>query len=174
MVRSVAGAGAVVTPRRLGNAALVALGAVIVAAACTSTTRHGIEAPSVTVEGVRIVRIADAKASVSVSLKLANPNPFALPLDAIACDFTLDRRPAASVHSVHMDPLPAGGEAKLELAGQVDIAVVATSLMALGTQLPVEYTLAGSATLRDGTALPFSGKGQITVARFEGALGLHP
>jgi LEA14-like dessication related protein len=173
MFRSLEGARAVVMPHRRVMRAVVGLVAIIAAAACTSG-RPRIEAPSVTVESVRILRIADAKAALSVSLKLANPNDFALPLDAIACDVTLDRRPAASVHSVRMDPLPAGGEAKVELAGQVDVTAVATSLMALGAQLPIEYTLNGTATLRDGTALPFSRKGQISVARFEGALGLHP
>ena len=73
-----------------------------------------------------------------------------------------------------MEPLAAHGKAKVELAGRVDIAVVATSLMALGSQLPVAYTLKGTVTLRNGITLPFSRKGDIPVARFDRALGVHP
>jgi len=174
MWRFLAGVGVVLMPHRLGAFAMVVLAPALFVACTSIRSKIEFEAPSVTVESVRIVRIAEAKAALSLSLRLANPNNFALPLDAIACDVTLDRRPAASVHSVHMEPLPAGGEAKVELAGQVDVTVVATSLMALGAQLPIDYALTGTATLRDGTALPFSRKGQITIARFEGAFGLHP
>jgi LEA14-like dessication related protein len=174
MYRSLAGEGAGVMPGGRLRFVLAALAAVLFTVACTSIRQPGIEPPSVTVERVRILAIADGKATLSVMVRLSNPNPFELAADAIACDVTLDGRAAASVHSIHMEPLPAGGEAKLELGGRVDVAAVATALMSLGSQLPVAYTLKGSVTLRDGTALPFARKGDIPVGRFEHALGLHP
>jgi hypothetical protein len=68
----------------------------------------------------------------------------------------------------------AGREAKIELAGRVDVAVVATALMTLGSQLPVEYSLSGSLKLKNGTALSFSRKGEIPVAHSDRALGSRP
>lgn len=154
------------------------VGAVVLAlvAACT-TTKPTIEAPqppSVTMLSARIVGISEGKANLSLTLALSNPNDFDLPVDAVACEVTLDGRPAANVQSVHVEPLPAHGNAKVELAGRVDIVVVATSLMALGSEVPVAYTLKGTATLRNGVTLPFSRKGDVPVARFERALGVHP
>jgi LEA14-like dessication related protein len=174
MYRSLACEGAGVMPRGPLRFVVAALAAVVFTAACTSLRQPGIQPPSVTLERVRILAIADGNATLSVMLRLTNPNPFELALDAVACDVTLDARPAASVHSIRMEPLPAGGEAKLELGGRVDVAAVATALMSLGSQLPVAYTLKGTVTLRDGTALPFARKGDIPVGRFEHALGLHP
>ena len=75
---------------------------------------------------------------------------------------------------MHIDALPAGGEAKVELAGRVDVAALATALMTLGSQLPVPYALSGTVTLKNGTALGFSRKGEIPVMRFDRALGSRP
>lgn len=159
--------------RHLGIASVAAL-ALAVACTTTKSTIEAPEPPSVIVQSVRIVSISNAQANLSLTLGLSNPNDFDLPVDAIACEVTLDGRPAANVQSVHMDPLRAHGEAKVELAGRVDVVAVATSLMALGSQVPVAYTLKGTATLRNGLTLPFSRKGEIPVARFERAFGVHP
>ena len=147
-----------------------ALAGMLLVAACTSN-RPKIEAPSVTVDSVHILRIVEGRASLLIDLQVANPNSFALPIDAVEVEVTLDARPAADAHSVHIDPLPAQGKAKVVLAGQVDATAVATALMTLGTKVPIEYTIKGTATLHDGTTLPFAHKGDIPVARFERLFG---
>jgi len=172
-VRCLLGTRGFLIGRRFGAAAVAAFA---LATACT-TTKPTIEAPappSVTVLSARIVGVSEGKASLSLTLGLSNPNDFDLPVDALACEVTLDSRPAANVQSVHVEPLPAHGNAKVDLAGRVDIVVVATSLMALGSEVPVAYTLKGTVTLRNGITLPFSRKGDIPVARFDRALGVHP
>jgi len=136
--------------------------------------RPKIEPPQITLEAVRIVRIAEARADVSVNLKLSNRNDFELAIDLVEFDLALDGRPAINSRSVHIDALPAGGEAKVELAGRVDVAALATALMTLGSQLPVPYALSGTVTLKNGTALGFSRKGEIPVMRFDRALGSRP
>ena len=145
----------------------------LLAGACTGI-RSGIEAPQVTLETVRIVKIAEAKADVSLNLKLANPNDFELAIDTVEFDVTLDGRPTVSGRSVRVDPLPARGEAKVELSGRVDLGAVATALMSVGSQLPVAYSVSGTLRLKNGTALPFSRKGEIPVRRFDRALGSRP
>lgn len=160
-------------PPPLAAYCIAAVSGALLALACTST-RPRIDPPAVTLESVHIQRIAEAQASVLLTLRLVNPNNFDLVADAVDFEVMLDGRPAANVHSVRIDPLPAGGEAKVELAGRADVSAIATALMALGTQLPVEYVLKGSATLRDGTRLPFSHKGEIPIARYDRALGPRP
>jgi len=149
--------------------------AVLLVAACTPTpTQPTFEPPVVSVERVRILRIAEGKAAVSLDLRVANPNAYALPIAAVNVDATLDGRPAATTHSLHIDPIPAGGEAHAELAGQVDVTAVATALMTLGARVPIEYTVNGHATLDDGTVLPFSRKGDIPIAHFDRLMGTRP
>ena len=145
----------------------------LLASACAGT-RHEIEPPAITLDSVRVERIVAAKADISLKLTLANHNDVELPVERIQFDVALDGRPAVSGHSVHVDPLPPGGEAKVDLAGKVDVAAVATALMTVGSQLPVPYELSGTLTLRNGTALSFSRKGEIPVLRFQGAMGGRP
>jgi LEA14-like dessication related protein len=154
--------------------AVLAAGALATACALTKSKLEAPEAPSVTVQSVRILNISEGKANLALTLGLTNPNDFELAIGTVACDVSLDGRPSASAHSIQIDPLPAHGEGKMELSGRVDITAVATSLMGLGAQAPVPYTLNGTVTLRNGIALPFSHKGEITVPRFERAKGLHP
>jgi LEA14-like dessication related protein len=142
-------------------------------AACAST-RTGIKPPEVTVESVRVGKIADAKADVSLKLALANPNDVELAIDRMEFDVLLDGRPAVTGRTVHFDPLPPGGQAKVDVTGRVDLTAVATALMTLGSQLPVPYTVNGAVTFKNGTALPFSRTGELPVLRYDGSLGARP
>jgi LEA14-like dessication related protein len=165
--------GGVAINRWLKSFAVPALLALLLGAACTSI-RAKLEPPVVTLETVRILSVADARANVTLILGLSNPNRFDLVVDAIEYEVTLGGRPAATGRSVHIDPLLAGGDARVELAGRVDVAAVATALMTLGSQLPVAYTFKGTVTLRDGSVLVISRKGEIPVARFDRVLGSRP
>jgi LEA14-like dessication related protein len=152
---------------------LVVCAVALVASGCTAA-RSKIEPPAITLDSVRVARIAEAKADVSLKLTLVNRNDYELSIDRVEFDVSLDGRPAVVGRSVHLDALPPGGEAKVELAGRVDSAAVATALMTLGSQLPVAYAISGTLTLKNGTALSFSRKGEIPVMRFDGALGARP
>ncbi len=166
-------AGGVAISRRLQSFAVPALFAFFLGAACTSIQTK-LDPPVATLEAVRILSVADARANLALVLRLSNPNRFDLVVDAIEYEVTLDGRPAANGRSARVDRLPAGGDVKVELAGRVDVTAVATALMTLGSQLPVEYTFKGSVTLRDGSVVAFSRKGEIPVARFDRALGSRP
>ncbi len=166
------------SPSRLARpnafrSALLACCALLILSACTAA-RSKIEPPTITLDSIRVGRVAEAKADVSLRLTLANHNEFELPIDRVEFDVTLDGRPAVTGRSVRVDPLPPGGEAKVELGGRVDTTAVATALMTLGSQLPVPYAVSGTLTLKNGTALGFSRNGEIPVMRFEGALGARP
>ena len=73
-----------------------------------------------------------------------------------------------------MDPLPPKGEAKVEMSGRVEVEAVATAMMSIGSQLPIDYIVKGTITLTDGTAVPFARKGRVPVARFDRSFGPRP
>ena len=149
------------------------LGAVLFIAACASLAPK-IDPPQVSLDAVRVMRIVDSKAEISVRLRLSNPNASELVLNALDYEITLDGRPAATGRTTRVDPLPPGAEGRVDLAGRVDVGAVATAMMALGSQLPVAYTLKGTATVQNGLSLPFSRKGEIAVSKFDPALGSRP
>jgi LEA14-like dessication related protein len=165
--------GGVAMSHRLKSFAVPVLLVLFLGAACTSISTKP-DQPVVTLETVRILSVADARANVVLVLRLSNPNRFDLVVDAIEYEATLGGRPAATGRSVRIDALPAGGDARVELAGRVDVAAVATALMTLGSQVPVAYTFNGTVTLRDGSVLAISRKGEIPVARFDRVLGSRP
>jgi LEA14-like dessication related protein len=135
-------------------------------AACASVAPK-IETPEVTLESVRVVRIVDNRAEISVGLRLYNPNDMALAVKAVDYDVTLDGRPAMNGHTVRVEPLPARGEGKVEVTGRVDVGAVATALMALGSQIPVPYTLKGTLTMEGWAPIAFSHSGKIPLSKFE-------
>jgi LEA14-like dessication related protein len=153
---------------------LFAVAAILSITAC-ATPAPRIEAPQVSLESVRVTRIVDGTAELSVGLRLSNPNASALAIKAVDYEIMLDNRPAASGHTVRVDTLPAGGEAKVDLAGRVDVGAVAAAMMVLGSQLPVAYTLKGSVTVQ-GWASPisFSRSGKIEISKFDSAFGTPP
>jgi len=144
--------------------------AMLLVAACVPFGQQ-FAAPEVTLESLRILRIVDAKAELSIGLRVFNPNPYALPVDRVEFDVQIDGRSAVSGRSVHVDALPPKGDAKVELSGRVDVTAVATALMTIGSQLPVDYVVAGTITLTDGTVLPFVRKGRIPVMRLDRGFG---
>jgi LEA14-like dessication related protein len=150
-----------------------ALASLLLAAACVSLAPK-FEPPQATLETLRILRIADGKADLSLRLRLVNPNNHDLTIDTVEIEVTLDGRPAAESRSIHVDRIPAGGEARIDMAGRVDVSAVATALMSLGSQLPVDYLVKGTATLQGGGVIPFARKGQIPVARFDRGFGPRP
>jgi LEA14-like dessication related protein len=158
---------------RMYVACCAAFAAVLLVTACVPFGQK-FETPEVTLETLRIIRIADAKAELSLGLRVFNPNTYALPVDRAEFDVLIDSRSAVSGRTVHVDPLPAKGEAKVEISGRVEVGAVATALMSIGSQLPVDYVISGTITLSDGTALPFARKGRIPVVRFDRGFGPRP
>jgi LEA14-like dessication related protein len=154
-------------------ARIFAAAAILIITAC-ATPAPRIEAPQVSLESVRVTRIVDGKAELSVGLRLSNPNASALPIKAVDYEIMLDNRPAASGHTVRVDTLPAGGEAKVDLAGRVDVGAVAAAMMVLGSQLPVAYTLKGSVTVQGWAPISFSRSGKIEISKFDSAFGTPP
>ena len=146
---------------------------VFLAAACASLVPK-FDAPQVSIETVRVLRVVDSRAEIAVKLRLVNPNDAELAINGLDYEITLDGRAAANGRTTRVEPLPPGGQGTVEIAGRVDIGAVATAMMALSSQLPVKYTLSGKVTLQGGPSLPFSRKGEIAISKFDPATGPRP
>src|SRR5213083_692260 len=66
----------------LRNLAVPALLALLLGAACTSISTK-LDSPVVTLETVRILSVADARANLALVLRLSNPNRFDLSVETI-------------------------------------------------------------------------------------------
>jgi hypothetical protein len=143
---------------------------------CVRFHRAENRCPQVGLRGGASHRIVESKAEISVRLRLVEPQRRGTRLiNELAYEITLDgRHGAASGRTQRVDRLPPGGEGTVELSGRVDVGAVATAMMALGSQLPVPYTLSGAATVQNGLSLSFSRKGEIAVSRFGPAAGSRP
>ena len=155
-------------PIRLAGALATSL---FLLAACVQLGGGRFEPPEVALESLRILRIVDAKADLTIGLRVYNPNEFPLSVDQLEFAVTIDGRNAASGHTPRVGELRAHGDASVEVAGRVDIGAVATALMTLASQVPIDYTVGGSVTLTDGTRLPFAKKGRVPVTRVDRGFG---
>jgi LEA14-like dessication related protein len=158
--------------RRHALVTLVALTA-LAATGCSSLNPR-FEPPTVTLESLRILRIIDARADLLIGLRVFNPNPFVLPVSRVEIDVLIDGRQAASSRSSQITTLPAQGDAPMELSGRVDVAAVATAMMTMASQVPIDYTVSGMIWLSDGTRVPFSRKGRVPPTRLDRSFGPRP
>jgi LEA14-like dessication related protein len=146
---------------------------VLLAAACASLVPK-FDAPQVSIETVRVLRVVDSRAEIAVTLRLVNPNDSELAISGLEYEITLDGRAAANGRTTRVEPLAPGGQGTVDITGRVDIGAVATAMMALSSQLPVKYALNGKVTLQSGPSLPFSRKGEIAISKFDPATGPRP
>jgi LEA14-like dessication related protein len=150
--------------------AAAAIVSAIALAACVQLNPR-FDPPEVALESLKILRIVDARADLSIGLRVYNPNAYVLSADRLEFEVVIDGRTAASGRSTHVGDLPARGEAAVDIAGRVDVGAVATALMTLGSQLPIDYAIKGSVTLTDGTVLPFARKGRVPITRIDRGFG---
>jgi LEA14-like dessication related protein len=129
------------------------------------------EPPEVTLETLRILRIVDGKADLSIGLRVFNPNSYTLSVRQVEFEVTIDGRPAASSRSARIETLPAREDTPVELSGRVDVGAVAGALMTLSSQLPIDYTVKGTVTLTDGASVPFARKGRVPATRIDRGFG---
>jgi LEA14-like dessication related protein len=158
--------------RRRALVTLIALTA-LAGAGCSSLNQR-FDPPTVTLESLRILRIVDARADLRIGLRVFNPNPFVLAVSRVDVDVLIDGRTAASSRSTQITTLPAQGDAPMELSGRVDVAAVATAMMTLASQVPIDYAVSGLISLSDGTRVPFSRKGRVPPTRVDRNFGPRP
>ena len=155
---------------RLPRAIVVVLAAALLAA-CAAAPR--LVAPRVAVDSVRLDRIAGGEARFDVMLRLTNPNPRELAVEAIDASVTIDDVPVGTATLKEPLRLPANGDATATLQARAGLAAVlrlaadfaqrAQEQKQTGQPTLVRYSVSGNATIEGGYAIPFSRSGEFRV-----------
>ena len=155
---------------RLPRAIAVATAAALLVS-CATAPR--LAAPRVAVDSVRLDRIAGGEARFDVMLRLTNPNPRELAVEAIDASVTIDDVPVGTATLKEPLRLPANGDATATLQARAGLAAVlrlaadfaqrAQEQKQTGQPTLVRYSVSGNATIEGGYAIPFSRSGEFRV-----------
>jgi LEA14-like dessication related protein len=155
---------------RLSQAIVVVSGAALLAA-CSVAPR--LVVPRVAVDSVRLDRIAAGEARFDVMLKLTNPNPRELSVEAIDASVTIEDVPVGNATLKEPLRLPANGEATATLQARAGLAAVlrlaadfaqrAQEQKGRGQPTQVRYSVSGNAAVEGGYAIPFSRSGEFRI-----------
>lgn len=136
---------------------LAALGATLSGCA---TLQSPIIAPEVVASRVRFVDVRLPEVRLAVELTLASRNLRPLAIDALDATLSLGGVEVGRAKLAQPVTLPAYGEARVDLDVRADASAALSRIgAALGAGQPVEYDLAGTLRLADGTSWPFRRRG---------------
>jgi LEA14-like dessication related protein len=150
---------------------IVVIVGVALLASCAAAPR--LVSPRVAVEGVRLERITGGEARFDVILRLDNPNPRELAVDAIDASVTIDDVSVGTATLKAPLRLPANGDATATLQARAGLAAVlrlaadfaqrAQDQKGQGQPTQVRYAVSGNATVQGGYAIPFSRSGEFRI-----------
>jgi LEA14-like dessication related protein len=119
-------------------------------------------APEVIASRVRLVEAQLPEIRLAVELTLRSRNVLPLPIDALDATLSLAGLDVGRVALAQPVTLPAYGEAPVALDVRADAAAaLARIAAALRAAAPLEYELAGTLRLADGTSWPFRRRGAV-------------
>ncbi len=151
---------------------LILIGLVVLLAGCAGV--HGpIEEPEVTLADMRVVDIKPFEAVVRISLRVMNPNDFALPVDGVRCDLKIDGKHFATGIGNDHTEIPAYGMGLVPVTVYASTIKMFSSALAMlqgmnngqGPPEPIRYELNGSIRLGSGfgRSIPFKNKGEFAL-----------
>jgi LEA14-like dessication related protein len=135
--------------------------AALLLTACASLTRDWLP-PEVQVTSIQPERIALDQQTLRVGLKLKNPNDRMLPIKAMTYKLSLEGTQVAEGGGALDQQIPAFGEAPVEVTVVADAASALGLLPTLALKRePIEYRIAGTATVAGVLPLPYRHSGEI-------------
>jgi len=132
--------------------------------ACSSLPTVKPQSPSVTVADVRPVSLGLNSQTIGLSLRVANPNNFDLPMQSLTFNALFSGQQFAQGHSVNNVIIPANGEALLDVEIKAGLVKLANQLkQMLDTTNPeLNYDVSGVVKLANWPkAIPFNVEGEI-------------
>ena len=132
--------------------------------ACSSLPLAKPQAPSVTVAAVRPVSIGLTKQTIGLTLRVANPNGFDLPMQSLTFNARFSGEKFAQGQSVEKVVIPAKGEALVEVQVTAGLAKLANQLKAMinSPNAELNYDVTGLVKLSNWPkAIPFNVEGEI-------------
>jgi LEA14-like dessication related protein len=150
---------AIVAGLRVSSVAAIC---VLLLAACSGLPEKPLP-PKVELAGVRVVSLQPSDLRLAVTLRIDNPNPFALDVAAIDAEIGVNGVRLAGAKLLEPASIAAASTTpvQLELRSRArDLAQVLERADGSG-RMPYEIT--GTAVLGNGTALPFARRGELPV-----------
>jgi len=149
---------------------LILIGLVVLLAGCAGV--HGpVEKPEVTLADMQVVDIKPFEAVVRISLRVMNPNDFALPVDGVRCDLKIDGKHFATGIGNEHTEIPAYGMGLVPVTVYASTIKMFSSVLAMlqgmsndqGAPEPIHYELNGTIRLGSGfgRSIPFQNKGEL-------------
>jgi len=132
--------------------------------ACSSLPTVKPQSPSVTVASVRPVSLSLTNQVIGLSLRVANPNSFDLPMQSLTFNAHFSGQRFASGHSVDNVVIPANGEALLEVEVEAGLAKLANQIKSMldTDNAQLNYDVSGVVKLANWPkAIPFNVEGEL-------------
>ncbi len=153
-----------ITRLRCKTAGIAALA--ILLGGCAGGIENMLKTPSVELSGVEVVGLGFNSQTFLLSFDVSNPNPFALPVEAVSYGIALDGQRFASGSTDSEFTVPAAGSGNFAISVELDLLKTAPSLLSIIRQSireDVSYQLDGTFTVGIPLAPPvaFSNRGSI-------------
>ncbi len=132
--------------------------------ACSSLPLSKPESPTVTVSSVRPISLGITEQTIGLTLRIANPNGFELPMQSLSFNAHFSGERFAQGRSVDDVVIPAKGEALLDVEVTAGLAQLAKQLKTiLNTPNPeLNYDVTGLVKLANWPkAIPFNVEGEL-------------
>ena len=143
--------------------AVSALGLFLLAA-CAGL-RADLVAPKVSVEGIAIGEVRGGDASVTLLMRIENPNPVDLTLQSLRFTFSVNEIALTNGGTVQGGTVAAGGSKVIDVDTHTDMNAVLRliALSATRRTMSLRYALEGEAIVQNGVHLPFTRRGDLPV-----------
>jgi LEA14-like dessication related protein len=156
-----------IAPRLLGHrSSALLLAALFLLGACAGL-RTPLVAPKVSVEGIVIGEVRGGEASVTLLMRVENPNAIDLTLQSLRFAFSLNEIALTNGGTIKAGTIEAGGSKVIDVDTRTDMNAVLrlVALSATRRTLSLRYALEGEAIVQNGVHLPFSHRGDIPLPR---------
>lgn len=129
-----------------------------------------IQAPTITIDDVRLDRMESVQAVFVAHVTMANPNDREIAVEALDATLTVEGEQVASASLAAPVTLPAHGSAPAEIAARTGIDAVLRAVASAMTRRggapstpspALNYELAGEARLAGGLRVPFRRRGEV-------------
>lgn len=132
--------------------------------ACSSLPLPKPESPTVTVDAVRPLSLGLSKQTIGLTLRIANPNNFELPMQSLSFNAHFSGQRFAQGRSVEKVIIPANGEAMLDVEITAGLAKLANQIKAMlnTNNAELNYDVTGLVKLANWPkAIPFNVEGEL-------------
>ena len=133
---------------------------------CATSIENIVSTPRVQLRDVQVLGLGFKNQTFLLTFDISNPNPFALPVDAVSYAVRLDGQRFASGETASDFSVPAGGNSEFAISVDLDLLQTAPQLLSIvrdGVRKDIGYDLEGQLTVGIPLAPPVSYRSSGTI-----------